>query len=188
MVNDKYQLRGMITVKDIQKAKDYPNASKDEHGRLRVGAAVGTGGDTDERIAALVEAGVDVVVVDTSHGHSKGVLDRVRQIKKHYKDLPVIGGNIVTAEAAKALVEAGADGVKVGIGPGSICTTRIVAGVGVPQITGDRQRGGSAGQIRCAADRRRRHPLFGRRGQGHRGRRVFGDARRTVRRHRRGAR
>ena len=135
VVNDKYQLRGMITVKDIQKAKDYPNACKDEHGRLRVGAAVGTGGDTDARIAALVAAGVEVVIVDTSHGHSQGVLERVRQMKKRYKDLAVIGGNIVTAEAARVLVEAGADGVKVGIGPGSICTTRIVAGVGVPQIS-----------------------------------------------------
>lgn len=135
VVNDEYQLRGMITVKDIQKAKDYPIACKDEHGRLRVGAAVGTGGDTDERVIALVEAGVDVIIVDTSHGHSIGVLKRVRQIKKHYPDLAVIGGNIVTAEAARALVEAGADGVKVGIGPGSICTTRIVAGVGVPQIS-----------------------------------------------------
>ena len=135
VVNDKFQLRGMITVKDIQKAKDYPLACKDEHGRLRVGAAVGTGAETEERVAALVDAGVDVIVVDTSHGHSKGVLDRVRAIKKKYKDLQVIGGNIVTAEAAKALVDAGADGVKVGIGPGSICTTRIVAGVGVPQIS-----------------------------------------------------
>ena len=135
VVDKAFQLRGMITVKDIQKAKDYPNASKDEHGRLRVGAAVGTGTDTDERVAALVEAGVDVIVVDTSHGHSKGVLDRVAMVKKKYQDLQVIGGNIVTAEAALALVEAGADGVKVGIGPGSICTTRIVAGVGVPQIS-----------------------------------------------------
>ena len=135
VVNDKFQLRGMITVKDIQKAKDYPNACKDEHGRLRVGAAVGTGADTDERVAALVEAGVDVVVVDTSHGHSKGVLDRVARIKKQFPKVQVIGGNIVTAEAAKALVDSGADGVKVGIGPGSICTTRIVAGVGVPQIS-----------------------------------------------------
>ncbi|HSC47234.1 MAG TPA: IMP dehydrogenase [Gammaproteobacteria bacterium] len=135
VVDDKFQLRGMITVKDIQKAKDYPNACKDEHGRLRVGAAVGTNPETDERVAALVEAGVDVIVVDTSHGHSKGVLDRVRRIKKQYPDLQVVGGNIVTAEAAKALVDAGADGVKVGIGPGSICTTRIVAGVGVPQIS-----------------------------------------------------
>ena len=135
VVNDKFQLRGMITVKDIQKAKDYPNACKDEHGRLRVGAAVGPGADTDERVAALVEAGVDVVVVDTSHGHSKGVLERVARVKKQFPKVQVIGGNIVTAEAAKALVDAGADGVKVGIGPGSICTTRIVAGVGVPQIS-----------------------------------------------------
>ncbi|HEX6549676.1 MAG TPA: IMP dehydrogenase [Gammaproteobacteria bacterium] len=135
VVNDKFQLRGMITVKDIQKAKDYPNACKDEHGRLRVGAAVGTGADTDARVAALMEAGVDVVIVDTSHGHSKGVLDTVRRLKQQHRDLAVIGGNIVTADAAHALVEAGADGVKVGIGPGSICTTRIVAGVGVPQIS-----------------------------------------------------
>ena len=135
VVDGKFQLRGMITVKDIQKAKDYPLACKDEHGRLRVGAAVGTGAETEERVAALVEAGVDVIVVDTSHGHSKGVLDRVKIIKKKNKDLQVIGGNIVTAAAAQALVDAGADGVKVGIGPGSICTTRIVAGVGVPQIS-----------------------------------------------------
>ncbi|HSN18945.1 MAG TPA: IMP dehydrogenase, partial [Gammaproteobacteria bacterium] len=135
VVDKAFQLKGMITVKDIQKAKDYPNACKDEHGRLRVGAAVGTGPETDERVAALVDAGVDVIVVDTSHGHSKGVLDRVAAVKKKYKDLQVIGGNIVTAAAAKALVDAGADGVKVGIGPGSICTTRIVAGVGVPQIS-----------------------------------------------------
>ena len=135
VVNDRFELRGMITVKDIQKAKDYPLASKDEHGRLRVGAAVGTGGDTEERVAALVAAGVDVLVVDTSHGHSKGVLDRVAWIKQQYPDMQVIGGNIVTAAAARALVDAGADGVKVGIGPGSICTTRIIAGVGVPQIS-----------------------------------------------------
>lgn len=135
VVNGGFQLRGMITVKDIQKATEHPFACKDEHGRLRVGAAVGTGADTDERVAALIEAGVDVIVVDTSHGHSRGVLDRVSAIKKAYPDMQVIGGNIVTAEAAKALVEAGADGVKVGIGPGSICTTRIIAGVGVPQIS-----------------------------------------------------
>lgn len=135
VVDDAFHLRGMVTVKDIQKAKDYPNASKDEHGRLRVGAAVGTGGDTEERLAALVEAGVDVVVVDTAHGHSQGVLNRVRWIKQHYPDLQVIGGNIATAQAALDLKEAGVDAVKVGIGPGSICTTRVVAGVGVPQIT-----------------------------------------------------
>ncbi|HVT34044.1 MAG TPA: IMP dehydrogenase [Nevskiaceae bacterium] len=135
VVNGKFQLRGMITVKDIQKSSDYPLACKDSHARLRVGAAVGTGPDTDERVRALVAAGVDVVVVDTAHGHSKGVLDRVRAIKKQFPDLQVIGGNIATPEAALALVDAGADGVKVGIGPGSICTTRIVAGVGVPQIS-----------------------------------------------------
>ena len=135
VVNDKFQLRGLITVKDIQKSKDYPNACKDEYGRLRVGAAVGTGAGTDERVAALVAAGVDVIVVDTAHGHSQGVLDRVRWVKKNFPQVQVIGGNIATGAAAKALVEAGADGVKVGIGPGSICTTRIVAGVGVPQIT-----------------------------------------------------
>ncbi len=135
VVNDKFHLRGLITVKDIQKAKDYPNACKDEWERLRVGAAVGTGYDTEERVAALVDAGVDVIIVDTAHGHSQGVLDRVRWVKQNYPNLQVIGGNIATAEAALALVDAGADGVKVGIGPGSICTTRIVAGVGVPQIT-----------------------------------------------------
>ena len=135
VVNDAGELRGMITVKDIEKATRYPNACKDSQGRLRVGAAVGTGGGTEERVAALVEAGVDVIVVDTAHGHSQGVLNRVAWIKQHFPDVDVIGGNIATAEAAIALMEAGADGVKVGIGPGSICTTRIVAGIGVPQIT-----------------------------------------------------
>jgi IMP dehydrogenase len=135
VVDDAGRLRGMITVKDIQKAKEFPRACKDEQGRLRVGAAVGTGADTMERVAGLVEAGVDVVVVDTSHGHSRGVLLTVERIKKAWPELEVIGGNIVTAAAARALVEAGADGVKVGIGPGSICTTRVIAGVGVPQIT-----------------------------------------------------
>jgi IMP dehydrogenase len=134
VVNDDFQLRGMITVKDIQKSTDYPNAAKDDKGRLRVGAAVGTGAGTEERVDALVKAGVDVIVVDTAHGHSQGVLDRVAWVKKNY-DVQVIGGNIATGDAAKALVAAGADGVKVGIGPGSICTTRIVAGVGVPQIS-----------------------------------------------------
>ena len=135
VVNKDFHLRGLITVKDIQKAKDYPQASKDSFEQLRVGAAVGTGADTEERVIALVQAGVDVVVVDTAHGHSSGVLQRVRLIKDMYPELQVIGGNIATADAARALVEAGVDGVKVGIGPGSICTTRIVAGVGVPQIT-----------------------------------------------------
>ena len=135
VVGENFELRGMITAKDFQKAKDYPRACKDARGALRVGAAVGTGYDADERVAALVEAGVDVLVVDTSHGFSKGVLDRVARIKQMYPDMQVIGGNIVTGDAAMALVEAGADGVKVGIGPGSICTTRVVAGVGVPQIS-----------------------------------------------------
>ncbi|MGN6389554.1 MAG: IMP dehydrogenase, partial [Burkholderiaceae bacterium] len=125
----------LITVKDIQKSTEHPFASKDDQGKLRVGAAVGVGADNDERIDLLVKAGVDVIVVDTAHGHSRGVLDRVRWVKDNYPDVEVIGGNIATAAAARALVEHGADAVKVGIGPGSICTTRIVAGVGVPQIT-----------------------------------------------------
>jgi IMP dehydrogenase len=128
-------LKGMITVKDFQKATEFPRACKDPSGRLRVGAAVGTSPDTLDRVAQLAEAGVDVVVVDTSHGHSKGVIEMVARVKKAFPHVDVIGGNIVTAAAALALVDAGADGVKVGIGPGSICTTRIVAGVGVPQIT-----------------------------------------------------
>ncbi len=135
VVNDDFELRGMITVKDIQKSQDYPNAIKDSLERLIIGAAVGTGADTDQRVEALVNAGVDVIVVDTAHGHSRGVLERVRWIRQNYPELQIIGGNIATAEAAIDLMEAGADGVKVGIGPGSICTTRIVAGVGVPQIT-----------------------------------------------------
>jgi IMP dehydrogenase len=135
VVDKAFRLRGMITVKDIQKAHDYPLACKDERGALRVGAAVGTGGDTDQRIELLVEAGIDVVIVDTAHGHTRGVIDRVKAIKKAYPHLQLIAGNIVTGEAAKALIDAGVDGVKVGIGPGSICTTRIVAGVGIPQIT-----------------------------------------------------
>jgi IMP dehydrogenase len=135
VVNDKFELRGLITVKDILKATEHPNACKDSEGKLRVGAAVGVGPDNDERIELLVRAGVDVIVVDTAHGHSQGVLDRVKWVKKHYPHVQVIGGNIATGEAARALVDHGADGVKVGIGPGSICTTRIVAGVGVPQIT-----------------------------------------------------
>lgn len=135
VVNDDFELHGLITVKDIQKATQFPNACKDEHGKLRVGAAVGVGPDNDERIELLVAAGVDVIVVDTAHGHSQGVLNRVKWVKTRYPHIEVIGGNIATPEAALALVEHGADAVKVGIGPGSICTTRIVAGVGVPQIT-----------------------------------------------------
>ena len=135
VVNDAFELRGLITVKDIQKAHDNPHSAKDSHERLRVGAAVGVGGGTEQRVAALAEAGVDVIVVDTAHGHSQGVLDRVAWVRKNYPDLQMIAGNIVTADAALALRDAGVDAVKVGVGPGSICTTRIVAGVGVPQIT-----------------------------------------------------
>ncbi|MEW6131713.1 MAG: IMP dehydrogenase [Pseudomonadota bacterium] len=135
VVNDAYELKGLVTVKDIQKATEHPLACKDEQGRLRVGAAVGVGADNDERIELLAAAGVDVIVVDTAHGHSQGVLKRVEWVKKRFPNVQVIGGNIATAKAATALVEHGADAVKVGIGPGSICTTRIVAGVGVPQIT-----------------------------------------------------
>src|SRR5262250_2220994 len=135
VVNSRFELKGLITVKDILKSKEHPFACKDDLGRLRVGAAVGTVGDSEERVEALVAAGVDVVVVDTSHGHSQGVLERVRAIKRAYPQLQVVGGNVGTAAGAKALVDHGADAIKVGIGPGSICTTRIVAGVGVPQIT-----------------------------------------------------
>jgi len=135
VVNDAFELCGMITVKDIRKADEFPSACKDRDERLRVGAAVGVGGGTHERIVALIDAGVDVIVVDTAHGHSRGVIETVAWIKRHYPDTQVIGGNIATAEAADALVAAGADAVKVGIGPGSICTTRIVTGIGVPQIT-----------------------------------------------------
>jgi IMP dehydrogenase len=135
VVNGERELRGLITVKDITKATEHPNAAKDEHGKLRVGAAISTGADSEQRAELLVKAGVDVLVVDTAHGHSQGVLDRVAWVKKNFPQVDVIGGNIATAAAAKALLDAGADGVKVGIGPGSICTTRIVTGVGVPQIT-----------------------------------------------------
>ena len=135
VVDDNYALKGLITIKDIEKVRKYPNACKDDFGRLRVGAAVGVAGDREERLEALVRAGVDVVVIDTAHGHSQGVLDSVRDTKRAYPDLQLIAGNIATAEAAAALIKAGVDAVKVGIGPGSICTTRVVAGVGVPQIT-----------------------------------------------------
>ena len=135
VVDEAFRLRGLITVKDIQKARDNPNSCKDDHERLRVGAAVGVAGDTEQRVAALVEAGADVLVVDTAHGHSSGVIERVRWVRRSFPDISLIAGNIVTGDAARALVDAGADAVKVGVGPGSICTTRVVAGVGVPQIT-----------------------------------------------------
>jgi IMP dehydrogenase len=135
VVNKSFQLRGLVTVKDILKSTEHPNACKDSQGRLRVGAAIGVGEGTEERAEALVEAGADVIVVDTAHGHSKNVLSRVKWVKRQFPKTQVVGGNIATAAAAKALIDNGADGVKVGIGPGSICTTRIVAGIGVPQIT-----------------------------------------------------
>ena len=135
VVDDAFRLRGLITVKDIQKARDNPNACKDDRERLRVGAAVGVGGDTEQRVAALIEAGVDALIVDTAHGHSDGVIERVRWVRRNFPKVALIAGNIVTGDAAKALADAGADAVKVGIGPGSICTTRVVAGVGVPQIS-----------------------------------------------------
>ncbi|MGH8658686.1 MAG: IMP dehydrogenase [Gammaproteobacteria bacterium] len=135
VVNDRFQLRGLITVKDIQKANQFPHACKDGQERLRVGAAVGTGPDSPERVEALLDAGADVIVVDTAHGHSKGVLDTVRWVKRNYTRAQVIAGNIATPEAAQALVDVGADAIKVGMGPGSICTTRIVTGIGIPQIT-----------------------------------------------------
>ncbi|MCO5108785.1 MAG: IMP dehydrogenase [Burkholderiaceae bacterium] len=135
VVNDAFELRGLITVKDILKATEHPDACKDEQGKLRVGAAIGVGGDSEERADLLTRAGADLIVVDTAHGHSKGVIERVRTIKRQYPSVEIVAGNVATAEAARALIDAGADAVKVGIGPGSICTTRIVAGVGVPQIT-----------------------------------------------------
>ncbi len=135
VVNKEFELKGLVTVKDIQKSRDFPNAAKDDAEQLLAAAAVGTGGDTEDRIAALVEAGVDIIVVDTAHGHSQGVLDRIAWVKKHHSQVQVIGGNVSTSAGALALVEAGADAVKVGQGPGSICTTRVVAGVGVPQVS-----------------------------------------------------
>ncbi len=159
VVNGDEELRGMITVKDFQKATEFPRACKDPSGRLRVGAAVGTAADTLERVAALREAGVDVVVVDTAHGHSKGVLDTIKKIKAKYGDLQIIGGNVATAEAARDLVKAGVDGIKVGIGPGSICTTRIVAGVGVPQISAVSNVAGAV-ENSGSGHRRRRYPFL----------------------------
>ncbi|MDP2227556.1 MAG: IMP dehydrogenase [Moraxellaceae bacterium] len=153
VVDDAFQLKGLITVNDFRKAELYPNACKDAQGSLRVGAAVGTGTETEARAEALIDAGVDLLVVDTAHGHSRGVLDRVAWIKKHYPDIQVIGGNIATGDAALALLDAGADAVKVGIGPGSICTTRIVAGIGVPQISAiDSVARALKGQIPLIAD------------------------------------
>ena len=181
VVNEDFELRGLVTVKDIRKAHEYPEACKDEHEQLRVGAAVSTGQGTDERVEALIAAGVDVIVVDTAHGHSQGVVNRVRSIKQRWPDMQVIGGNVATADGAQALVQAGCDAVKVGIGPGSICTTRVVAGVGVPQLSAIDE--GEPGHSRepGTGHRRRRYPLFGRRRQGRRRRRARGHGRQPVR-------
>ena len=180
-----HELKGMITVKDFQKATEFPNACKDSVGSLRVGAAVGTSPDTLDRVAALREAGVDVVVVDTSHGHSRGVLETVARIKAKYPDIQVIGGNIVTAEAALDLVKHGADAVKVGIGPGSICTTRVIAGVGRPADQCHRAGRQGIGGHGSAGHRRRWHPLLRRHRQGAGGGRALRHDRRHVRGHRR---
>ena len=181
------RLKGLITVKDISKREAYPLATKDERGRLRVAAAVGVGTDALERAAALVEAEVDALVVDTAHGHSQGVLDVVRRVKDAH-DVQVIAGNISTAEAAEALVDAGADALKVGQGPGSICTTRVVAGVGVPQVTAVWEIAMRRERPRRARDRRRRHHVLGRRREGDRRRGGHRDARLDARGHRRGSR
>ena len=176
VINEAFELKGLITVKDITKQTSFPNAARDGSGRLRVGAAVGVGPGTEERVEALVRAGVDAIVVDTAHGHSHGVIERVRWVKQNYPDIDVVGGNIATGAAALALAEAGADAVKVGIGPGSICTTRIVAGVGH----------GFAGQRRTV-DCRRRHTLQRRHRQSDRSRCVKHHDGRYVCRHRRSA-
>ena len=183
VVNDSFELKGMVTVKDIHKARDFPNSCKDEDERLRVGAAVGVGPGTDERAAALVAAGVDVLVVDTAHGHSEGVLQAVRAIKSDYPDCEVIGGNVVTGAGAQDLVEAGADAVKVGVGPGSICTTRVVTGVGMPQISAvvNVAEGLKGTGVPFISDGG--NPLFRRYRQDPGRRRPFGHDRRLVCRH-----
>ena len=178
---------GLITVKDIDKARMYPNACKDELGRLRVGASVGTSAETDDRVAALIEAGVDVLVVDTSHGHSKRVLDRVSWIKQKYPNVSLIGGNVATRAGARALADAGVDSVKVGIGPGSICTTRIVTGIGVPQVTAVSEVSDELETDGIPVDRRRRHPLFRRHCKSVSRRRQRRDGRQSARGNRRGA-
>jgi IMP dehydrogenase len=160
LVDESFKLKGLVTLKDINKNKDFPFASKDLEGRLLTGAAIGNGTDTEERLEALVTAGVDAIVVDSAHGHSKGIIDRVKLVKSVYPDLQVIGGNVATGEGALALVKAGADAVKIGIGPGSICTTRIVTGVGVPQITAIANVVKAIGKKRCSNNSRWRHKIF----------------------------
>ncbi len=188
VVNDNFDLCGLVTVKDIQKSSDYPNAAKDSQERLLVAASVGVSGDTEERIAALVESNVDVIVVDTAHGHTRGVLERVAWVKAQFPQVQVIGGNVTTAEGALALVEAGVDGVKVGQGPGSICTTRMVAGVGVPQITAVANVAAALKKSGVPLIADGGYSFFRRFCQGHCGRRLDRDDRWAVRRNRRGPR
>ncbi len=187
VINGDWQLKGLITVKDITKQTSFPNAARDASGRLRVGAAVGVGEGTEERVEALVRAGVDAIVVDTAHGHSAGVIERVRWVKKHYPQVDVIGGNIATGDAARALADAGADAVKVGIGPRLDLHHAHRGRRRRAADHGGGQRRHRARRQRHSADRRRRHPLFGRHREGHRGRRQHRDDGRHVRRHRRGA-
>ena len=183
VVDEDFRCIGLITVKDIEKAQKYPNACKDEQGRLRVAAATSVGDDGFQRAERLMDAGVDLVVVDTAHGHSSRVLEMVTRIKKQSNRVQVIAGNVATADGTKALIDAGADAVKVGIGPGSICTTRVVAGVGVPQLTAIMDCRGSRQEAGRAGDRRRRHQVFGRPGEGARGRRRLRHDRRAPGRH-----
>ena len=188
VVGQSGKLKGLITIRDIEQAEAHPTAVVDDLGRLRVGAAVGVGADRDARIEALIAAGCDVVCIDTAHGHSAGVLEAVRETRKKFPKLQLVAGNVATGAATKALIDCGVDAVKVGVGPGSICTTRIVAGVGVPQLTAISDAVAAAkGQPR-RDHRRRRHQVLGRRRQGARRRRRHRDDRLAVRRHRRGAR
>ena len=177
IVNDQFELCGLITIKDIEKTTKYPNSAKDSGGRLLCGAAIGLTSDYMARVAALINAKVDVISIDTAHAHTKGAINALKNIRKAYPDFPVIAGNVATAEATKALIEAGASCVKVGIGPGSICTTRVVTGTGVPQITAIADCAAEAGKHGDRRDRRRRHQVLRRHPQGHRGRRARGDAR-----------
>ncbi len=185
VVDRDFRLKGLITVKDIQKAIKYPSASKDSLGRLRCGAAMGVARDAMERAAALVQAGVDVLVIDTAHGHSQNVLDMVQRVRREFPDTDLVAGNVATASGTLALIDAGVDAVKVGIGAGSICTTRVVAGVGMPMISSIMECAQAAASRNVPDHRRRRHPLLGRRGQGAGGRRLDGDDRQPVCRHRR---
>ena len=166
MVNDEYELKGLITVKDIQKKLKYPNASKDAQGRLRVAGAIGATGDYMERAAAMVEEGVDALAIDSAHGHSSRVLEAVRDVKKAFPGVDLLAGNVATYEGALALIDAGADAIKVGIGPGSICTTRMVTGAGMPQITAIAEAARAAKEARDRGDRGRRGEVLGRRDQG----------------------